>query len=166
MVIYPISDQLERLIESFTDPETGELITTEEEMQAAIEQLQMDFDEKIVDLRNEYINLVSEADALRREKTKLAERQKRAENQADRMKRWLAWLLKGEKFQKDAVKISYRKSETVELEDGFLDWAAHNAPGLVKVEMEPRRQEIKNALKNGYTVEFARMETKNNIQIK
>ena len=41
-MIYPIAEQLEQLMESFVDPETGELIASEEEMQTAIEQLQID----------------------------------------------------------------------------------------------------------------------------
>ena len=70
-MIYPIAEQLEQLMESFTDPETGELIASEEEMQTAIEQLQIDFDAKIVDLRNEYINRISEAEAIKAERAKL-----------------------------------------------------------------------------------------------
>ena len=65
MQIYPIAESLERLMESFIDPDTGELTATEEEMQAAIEQMQMDFDEKIIELRNEYINLTAEAETPR-----------------------------------------------------------------------------------------------------
>ena len=36
MQIYPIAESLERLMESFIDPDTGELTATEEEMQAAM----------------------------------------------------------------------------------------------------------------------------------
>ena len=112
-MIYPIAEQLEQLMESFVDPETGELIASEEEMQTAIEQLQLDFDAKIVDLRNEYINRISEAEAIKAERAKLMIRQKRAEESAERLKRWLAWLLKGEKFKEGACTISYRASEEV-----------------------------------------------------
>lgn len=171
MVIYPINEQLERLMGSFIDPETGELLATEEEMRESIEQLQMDFDEKIVELRNEYINLTAEAEALKREKTKLTERQKRAENQAERLKRWLAWLLKGEKFQNGVARISYRRSEEVTFENddpaAFIEWADEYFPSLLTYKQpEPSKTEIKKAIKAGMEVDFARLETKNNIQIK
>ena len=82
-MIYPIAEQLEQLMESFVDPETGELIASEEEMQTAIEQLQIGFDAKIVDLRNEYINRISEAEAIKAERAKLMIRQKSAEESAN-----------------------------------------------------------------------------------
>ena len=50
--IYPINEQIEKLMGSAVDEDTGELLMGEEELQQAIEQLQMDFDEKIVELRN------------------------------------------------------------------------------------------------------------------
>lgn len=171
MIIYPISESLEMLLDSFADPETGELTASEEEMQAAIEQMQMDFDEKIIELRNEYINLKSEAEALKVEKTKLAKRQQRAEDQADRMKRWIAWLLKGEKFQKDVVKISYRASEEVKFDNDdpqkFVEWADKNFPSLLSYKQpEPSKTEIKKAIKAGLEIDFAHIENKKNIQIK
>ena len=170
MNIYPISEQIERLMESFIDPETGEITATEEEMQTAIEQAQLDFDAKIADLRNAYINLTAEAEAIQAEKLKLAVRQKRAEESAARLKRWLAYLLHGEKYQKDAVKISYRASEEVKFEDDdpqkFVLWADKNFPSLLKYKApEPSKSEIKKAIKAGLKVDFARIEKKSNIQI-
>ena len=170
-MIYPIAEQLEQLMESFTDPETGELIASEEEMQTAIEQLQIDFDAKIVDLRNENINRISEAEAIKAERAKLMIRQKRAEESAERLKRWLAWLLKGEKFQKDACKISYRASEEVVYDDGnadqFIEWAEKNAPELLTYKKpEPKKMDIKKAIKAGKVIEFAHIQSKNNVQIK
>lgn len=171
MKIYPVNEQLEMLMESFIDPDTGEITVTEEEMQAAIEQMQMDFEDKIVELRNEYINLSAEAKAIKAEKEKLAIRQKRAEDAAERLKRWLAYLLKGEKFQKDACTISYRRSEEVKYDNDdpekFVLWADKNFPSLLNYKQpEPSRTEIKKAIKAGLQVDFAHIESKNNIQIK
>ena len=176
MKIYPINEQIEKLMESAVDEDTGELLMGEEELQQAIEQLQMDFDEKIVELRNEYINLTAEAEAIKTEKLKLAARQSRAEKQAERLKRWLSYLLKGEKFQKDAVKISYRKSDEVvfdkdedgnEKTDAFVEWADKNFPSLLNYKKpEPIKAEIKKAIKAGMEVDFAHLVDKQNIQIK
>lgn len=176
MQIYPIAESLERLMESFIDPDTGELTATEEEMQAAIEQMQMNFDEKIVDLRNEYINKLAEAEAIKEEKMRLATRQKRAEESAERLKRWLAWLLKGEKFDNGVCKISYRRSEEVVFEkdengkektEQFVLWADKNFPSLLSYKKpEPNKTEIKKAIKAGLEVDFATVQAKNNIQVK
>lgn len=158
-------------MESFTDPETGEIIASEEEMNAAIEQIEMDFDDKIVELRNAYINLTAEAEAIKAEKMRLEKRQKQAEKSAERMKRWIAWLLKGEKFQKDAVKIGYRKSEEVKFDNDdpekFVLWADKNFPSLLSYKKPiPSKDEIKKAIKAGLKVDFASVEPKYNIQIK
>ena len=170
MKIYPIAEQIEQLMESFIDPETGEITVTEEEMQTAIEQVQMEFDDKIVELRNAYINLSAEAEAIKAEKMKLAIRQKKAEESAERIKRWLGYLLKGEKFQKDACKISYRKSEEVVYQDDkeseFIQWAKTNFPSLLKYkEPEASKIEIKKAIKAGMTLPIASIKSKNNVQV-
>ena len=171
MIIYPIAEQLERLMDSFIDFETGELTVSEEEMQQQIEQLQMDFDTKIVDLRNEYINRIGEAKAIKEERARLEIRQKRAEDSAERLKRWIAYLLKGEKFQKEVCKISYRASEEVVFDndnpDQFVEWAEKSAPDLLSYKKpEPRKSEIKKAIKAGQAVEFAHIQSKQNVQIK
>lgn len=184
MIIYPIAEQLERLMESIIDPETGELVEVwidpstgesytlnEETLQTIIETMQMDFEEKIVNIRNEYINLTAEAEALKAEKAKLAKRQKRAEDSAERMKRWLAYLLKGEKFQKDTCKISYRESKEVVFDDEdpdkFIEWAEKNAPDLLKyTKPEPKKMDIKKAISMGEQIEFASLKTNKNIQVK
>lgn len=165
-MIYPISQMIEELMASAVDEDTGEILIPDEELQQKLEELQMSFDDKIVELRNDVINKTAEAEALKREKQKLAERQKFAENRAERAKRFLAWLLKGESFQKDTVKISYRKSEEVIVDDSFVEWAAVNAPGLLKIEPEPRKADIKKAIKNGTCFEHAHLEEKRNIQVK
>ena len=170
-MVYPINEAIERLMESFIDEETGEITATEDEMNEAIEKLQMEFDDKIVELRNQYINLTAEAEAIKAEKMKLEKRQKQAEKSADRMKRWIAYLLKGEKFQKDAVRISYRKSDEVKFDNDdpekFVLWADKNFPSLLKYAAPvPKKDDIKKAIKAGMEVDFAYIESKSNILVK
>ena len=196
-MIYQLDDQIERLLEDMTDPDTGELkkyietpdgtlreVPLEEQIDAEnadvalpyldsealllenIERLQLDYGKLIRNLRNEHINRKAEAEALKNEKQKLAKRQATAERAADRAGRFLAYLTKGEKYEDADVKISYRKSEVVELDDDFLEWAMTSAPGLVKITPEPRKADIKRLLKNGQQIEHAHLETRQNIQIK
>lgn len=196
-MIYQLDEQIERLLEDMTDPDTGELkkyiespdgepreVPQEEQLDAEnagvplpyldsealllerIELLNLDYAKLIRNLRNENINRKAEAEALKNEKQKLAKRQQTAERAAERAGRFLAYLTKGEKYEDADVKISYRKSEVVELDDDFCDWAMTNAPGLVKVTPEPRKADIKRLLKNGTMIEHAHLETRQNIQIK
>lgn len=196
-MIYQLNDQIERLLEDFTDPETGELkkfvpkadgqprevpyleqldaenagvalpyLDSEKLLLENIEKLKLDYAVLIRNLRNDYYNRKAEAEALKAEKQRLARRQATAERAADRAARFLAYLTKGEKYQDDDVKITYRKSDVVELDDDFCEWAMTNAPGLVKITPEPRKADIKRLLKNGTMIEHAHLETRQNIQIK
>lgn len=171
-MIYPINEQIENLMASFTDEETGELTCTEEEMQAQIEALQLGFDEKIKALRNSYLadklsaELVSaEASALWKAQQEASKRAKTIENRADRTKRFIAYLLHGEKYDKDGVKISYRKSEVTVIEDGFVDWAKVYAPSLLN-EPEVRKADVLRAYRSGANLEHVRIEEKRNVQVK
>ena len=196
-MIYQLDEQIERLLETYTDPDTGELkkfietpegtlrevpleeqidaenadvplpyVDTEQILLEDMEKLQLDYAKLIRNLRNDYYNRKAEAEALKAEKQRLAKRQATAERAYDRAARFLAYLTKGEKYQDEDVKITYRKSETVELDDDFIEWATVNAPGLVKITPEPRKADIKRLLKNGQQIEHARLETRQNIQIK
>ena len=167
MIIYPISEAIENLLASAVDEETGEVLLTEEELQEQLERLQIDFDQKIVELRNAYINLTAEAAALKAEKLNLAERQSKAEKAAERTKRFLAYLLKGEKFQSGVCKIGWRKSEELVCDDGFVEWASEHCPYYLNFRQpEPRKADLKQAIKQGTKFQFVSLVEKNNIQIK
>ena len=173
-MIYPVNQQIESLLESFIDPETGELNPelTDEAMQEAIEKIQMDFDEKIKSLRNAYLATSLEADCVEAEAKALwqnqqavSKRAKAVRNRAERTKRFISWLLQGETFTKDGCKITYRKGEDTIIEDGFIEWAKANAPGLLN-EPTVRKNDLTAALKAGGKIEFARLEPKKSIQVK
>lgn len=166
-MIYPISEMMDRFLASIVDEDTGEVTLTDEEIQTALDSLQMEFDEKILALRNTVINLTAEADAIRAEKSRLDKRMKTATSGAERAKRFLAYLLKGEKYQNGAVSISYRKSEklVVEDEEMLLSWAKADGRGFLK-EPELMLGDIKTAVKNGTAIPFVHIEQKSNIQVR
>ena len=171
-MIYPLDQQIENLFYTFVDEETGELKCSEEEMQEAVAQLEMDFDKKIVALRNSFLEtelnakrVAAEAKTLRDEAANVQKRANALTNRAERIKRFIAYLLQGEKFDKDGVKISYRKSEETVLDDSFTEWAIENAPALLK--WEPRKTDVKEAIKSGLYEDIpAHIEERRNIQIK
>lgn len=167
MKLYPIDERIELYLEDCYDPETGEIREdlTEEQMFAEIEQLKIDHEELLDSIASGIKNDLAEAEAVKAEKLRLERRQKLANNRAERGKRLLAYLTKGQKWQNEHHKISYRKSTVVVVDDMFVEWASVMAPGLLKIEPEPRKDDIKRAINNGTCFEHAHLETKNNIQV-
>ena len=166
-MIYPLDAQISLALSNAYDPDTGELLISEEEMLEEIKRITTDFDTTIDSIASEVKNLTAEAEAVKEEKKKLADRQSKLENRIEWTKRLLAYLLQGAAWKNGRHKIGYRKSSVVVIDDEFVEWAEHNAPAFLNYkEPEPRKQDIANALKAGYLFDHAHLEQKNNIQIK
>ena len=150
--LYEIDAQIMECV----DFETGEIID-ETKLQA----LQLEFDEKVEGIALWIKNLLAEAKMIKEEKDNLAARQKSCENKAESLKKYLSSALGGEKFKTAKVSISYRKSESVEVEDVSL-----LGDDYLKFKPEPDKTKIKDALKNGIALEGVTLVEKNNIQIK
>lgn len=151
--LYEIDAQIMECV----DFETGEIIDVEK-----LEQLQMEFSNKVEGIALWIKNLVAEAKMVKEEKDNLAARQKACENKAESLKRYLEQALGGEKFKTSKVSISYRKSESVEVADISLlddDYLKFKEPEVDKTK-------IKKALKDGISLEGVTLVEKNNIQIK
>lgn len=165
-MIYRLDERIQQALDSAYDPETGELLLDEDKLFYQIEGIQADFETLIDSIASDVKNLKAEAADVRDEKQKLAKRQSQLEARAERAKRLLAYLLQGEKFRNGRHNVSYRKSEELVVDDEFIEWAAVNAPSLLKVEPEVRKLDVKNAIKSGTVFEFAHIEQKNNIQVR
>jgi len=171
-MIYPLDNMISGFMLTCIDNDTGELFCTEEEMQEGIKNLEMEFDRKIIGLRNLYLSLELDAKKVDAEAelfyNEYKDKKKRASslhNRAERIKRFIAYLLQGEKFEKDGAKISYRKSDECVLDDNFTEWAIENAKELLK--WEPRKTDVKEAIKSGLYEDIpAHIEERRNIQIK
>lgn len=151
--LYEIDEQIMACV----DFETGEIID-EEKLQA----LQLEFNQKVEGIALWIKNLVAEAKMVKEEKDSLAARQKACENKAESLKKYLGQALGGEKFKTSKVSISYRKSESVEVEDISLlddDYLKYKEP-------EADKTKIKAALKNGLELKGVTLVEKNNIQVK
>lgn len=151
--LYEINEQLLAL----TDPETGEVIDVEK-----FDSLQMDYQIKIENIALWYKNLLSDADQFAKEKDVFADREKRAKNKAESLKRYLDNSLHGTKFSTPTVAISYRKSATVEW-DGVT-----KLPDEYLLVQEPKidKANIKKAINEGKVIDGCRIEEHQNIQIK
>lgn len=159
MSIYDIDSAIVSLI----DAETGEVSDEE-----AFDALQMERDKKVENIGLWIKDLLAEAKAIKEEEASLAARRKSVENKAERLKHLLDYALNGDKFNSPRLKVSYRKSATVELSDGFTKWAEEHADDLLTYsEPKPNKTAIKAAIKDGRVPDdMATIETHENISIK
>ena len=170
-MIYPLNQTIENFMATLVDEETGEVKCTEEEMIEAIANFEMEFDEKIKALRNSYMEtmlkakrVAAEAEVLRQEAANAQKRANSLTNKGDRLKKFLAYLTAGEPYDKDGVRITYRKSKECVLDDDFVEWAKKNAQGYL--DFKPRKLEVKQALLNGAQIDHAHIEERSNIVIR
>ena len=97
----------------------------------------------------------------------LAERQKVAENKAESLKKWLAYALQGEKFKTAKCSVSFRKTESVEVTDeGLSNLMKEHDELLTYKAPEPNKKAIKDALKDGLSVQGVRLECNTSVIIK
>lgn len=149
--------EIDYAIMDCVDSETGEIIDIDK-----LSTLQMQRDVKIENIACWIKNLVSDARELKEEKDKLAIRQKAAEKKAESLKRYLAEYLSGEKFKTAKVSVSYRKSESININENavipecFLKFS----------DPVPDKNGLKEALKAGEKIAGISLTTSQNIQIK
>ena len=162
MKLYEINAELEKLI----DQETGEISDFD-----AFSDLSMQREDKIENTALWIKNLLSDAAALKAEEKTLAERRKVAENRAASLKEFLAAMLTAdEKFETPRVKLSWRKSSSVQLmipETDFIEWAKIVNPALLTFnEPTVSKTAIKDAIEAGQEIIAAAIVESKNLQIK
>ena len=141
--------EIDNAILDCIDLETGEVIDTER-----LDALHMERDAKIENVALWIKDLKAEAEAIKAEKMALAERQRVAENKAESLKKWLAYALDGQKFSTAKCAISFRKTEKVEISDvGMIRLMKEHDELLTYKDPEPNKTAIKQALKDGLTVQ-------------
>lgn len=157
--------EIDQAILGCVDPETGEIVDLEK-----LAELQMAREEKIEKVALWYKNLLSDADALKAEKTALGERETAARNKAETLKKWLAQALEGGKMSTPRVALSFRRSESVEIDDEseLLAFAEENHRDdlLTYKPPTPNKTAIKAAIKDGQIIRGAALVEKQNIIIK
>lgn len=155
--------EIPQAIEDLIDPETGEIVDVNE-----LERLTERLEGGIEWLALEVKNSLAEAEAMKKEKDAFATRQRIAENRAKSLKNYLSFVLRGQKYKTDRVSISYRRSETVQVDDEFVLWARSEGGDAYLRYKEPEvdKAALKEDLKNGILVPHAMLIENSNIQIK
>lgn len=139
------------------DTESGEIID-----ETKLENLKIERDSKIENVCLWIKNLNAEIEALKAEKQAFAHRQQVAENKVESLKKYMTTYLDGKKFETTKVKVSFRKSESVDVSD----LSAIPKEYLKFKEPEADKTKLKQALKKGETFKGVSLVEKNNIQIK
>lgn len=149
--------EIDQAIMDCIDSETGDIIDAE-----LLDSLQMERTEKIENVACWIKELKAEAEALKAEKMAFAERQRVAENKAESLKNWLAYVLNGEKFKTTRASVTFRATEKVEigdimqLDESFLKYK----------EPEADKTAIKEAIKAGQEVAGATLVSSKSVIIK
>lgn len=139
------------------DVETGEIFDIDK-----FEELAMAREAKIENICLWIKNLKAQAEALKAEKDSFAQRQKAAETKMESLKRYITGYLEGTAFESAKVKVSFRKSETVEI----LEGAVIPDEYLRFKEPEVNKAGLKTALKSGVKIAGVSIVENQNIQIK
>lgn len=158
MTLYEINQQIQKAIELGFDPETGEILDD-----SALQQLEIDRDEKVENICLFIKDLRAEATALDAEKKALDDRKNAAQRKADSLSRYLQAMLAGEKFKTARCAVSYRKSQAVVITDQD---AIPEEYIRVKVSREPDKIALKDALKTVGAIDGAVLEERTSMIIK
>lgn len=166
MNLYEIDSRLNELLErgfndECVDAETGEI--DEEKVAQMIDELALARDEKIEAIVCYVKNIEHLADDIKAEEKALAERRKSKENKAESLRKYLASVLNGQKFETAKCAIGWRKSEQVVIADGTELPEEYQT---VKYTLSPNKTALKEALKQGIEIDGVALEIKNNMQIK
>ena len=161
MKLFEINERIEAAFEAAVDMETGEIV--DDAAYAALDELQMEFEQKTENILLWIKNLNAEANALKMQKQTFADRQSKAEKKAESLKRYVSQALNGQKFATERVSVTWRKSETAE----FVGDVMVLPPECIRVrEPEVDKTALKKVLKSGAEINGAVLVEKNNIQIK
>lgn len=154
--------EIDNAILDCIDLETGEVIDTEK-----LDALQIERDAKIENVACWIKDLRAENEAIKSEKQKLDSRRKVNENKIESLMGWLNYALNGTKFKTGKCAISFRTSECVEVsEEGLNNLINGHADLLTYKAPEPNKTAIKQALKDGLTVEGVELVRNTNVIIK
>lgn len=162
MSIYTDIVTLEQMFNDYCfDPETGEI--NDENEQALIELHSEIINQGVENLCKLRANLMADADALKAEKMRIANKQAMKEKAVARVEKMIKFCLDNsgkEKINAGSFTVSTRKSEQVILADGWSNG------DFGTFEFKADKAKIKKAIKDGAVVDGAELVTNYNLQVK
>ena len=164
MKLYEIAQEYEAFLAAV---ENGDI--PEEAISDTLEAIKGTLEDKADNVACVIKNLLAEIEAMKVEEDRLKERREQKERRAKSMKAYLTDTLLHagiNKIESARNKITFRKSESVVIDDESAFVACAPSSLLTYKDPSPNRTAIKEALKNGEEVFHVHIETKQNIQIK
>lgn len=158
MRLIDYTEQYLILLDVMTDPERE---IPEDHMFNLLNEIKEDREEKLNSCGWVYREFVADTEKIKSEINRLKEKLERAEHNAERLKNYISYCLQGEKIKTKSFDFSFRKSEQVELLGDVPEQYQR-----VKTTIEPDKTLIKQDLKAGASLDFARLIEKQNLQIK
>jgi len=162
--LYEISSELERIREHIHEVASENEGEIPRELDEILTDMEGEKSEKVLNIARLIKSELATAATIKTEEQNLRARRQVHENLAERLKEYLERNIPGESYEDASAKISWRKSERVEIEDLF------NLPGRF-VEFPPhiptpKKAEIKKALRDGLAISGASLQSFQNLQIK
>lgn len=160
--LYELSFEYLSAIEKIeVNEETGEISGYEE-----LEAIAKEFDDKVENVALFIKNEIAFIEAMKKEERSIADRRKQHERKLDYLMNYVSneMLTTGKtKIETEKVRLSFRKSESVEIEDADKLTEDYLT---VRTTQIPNKTAIKKAIKAGIQVEGAYLATNQNLQIK
>lgn len=163
MRLYDINKDIENTIEDMfinVDEKTGEV---KQEYVDRLNELQVQKEEKLENIGCYIKNLDAEVKAMEEEAKALNKRKDVLKKKSERLKKYVASILNGEKFESTKVVFSFRKSDEVNIVDESLIPEEYMR---TTTKIEPNKDAIKKAIKEGKEVRGAFLVDKNNMSVK
>ena len=168
MKLYELTDEYKSLMQMLDD----DTDIPAEALADTLESIASEIEVKADNIACMLKNLDADIAAIKAEEARLAERRKSKQASYDRIKQYLSDELQKadlSKIETARNKISFRKSESVEIADegDFIRWAEVNRDDLLTyAEPKVNKTAIKAAIKEGANIVGAQIVEKQNIQIK
>ena len=158
--------EIDQEILECVDIETGEILDSEK-----LTALQMERDRKLEGVALWIKDLNYEAQMVKEEADKLTARKRALDNKITGLKMWLLMALDGEKLKTPRCNVYQTRSQRLAVEDeqkliSFLQTLEEPDRFLKFKDPELRKDEIKKALKDGFIIPGAALETTESVVIK
>lgn len=147
------------------DSETGEYLNNENDIQEYIVNLKLSKEDKLNNIQDLKIEFEAKIEAVKSKIEYLNNRKKSFERNINNLTNLQLMLLNNQKLETNEYSFSFRKSESVSINDILFD-SKDERFNRTTIKVEPDKTAIKKAIKDGISVDGASIETKMNLQVK
>jgi hypothetical protein len=165
MSLYTITEEMQALSAML---EAGDV--AEEDLRDTIEAVTLEWDAKVDDIISAIKNNEAEAEAIRAEEIRLANRRKRKERTAEWLRGYLSEAmahLDRREYESARHRVSFRRSSRIRITDqhALVEWAKTNATAILRYKEPDISKEALGTLMEAVDVPYCFIERNDNIQI-